>query len=59
MTQDQADQSLGKIIRGAIAKAMPLDYSSAVQLYLTVDLEGFGVVLIKVEVLGTQHAARH
>lgn len=59
MTQEEADKSLGKIVREAMTKAMPLDYSTAIQMYVTVDLEGFGVVLVKIEVLGSQRPTKH
>lgn len=59
MTQEEADLSLGKIIRETIAKALPLDFSKAVERYVTVDLDSLGVVLVKFEVLGTQRATKH
>lgn len=59
MTRDEADLELGKIVREAISKAMPLDYSRAVERYVTVDLDGLGIVLVKFEVLGTQQASKH
>ncbi len=54
ITQEQADAALGKIIREAIAKALPLQFSQAYRRYITIDLVGFGDVLIMVEICGTQ-----
>src|SRR5262249_35606993 len=60
MTQEEADLlALGRLVRDGIKKALPLDYSKAVEKYITVDLEGFGVVLVKIEVLGTQKETQH
>lgn len=59
MTQDEADRELGKIVRGLIAKAVPLDFSKTARRYVTVDLDGFGEVLVAIDVCGTVTATKH
>jgi hypothetical protein len=59
MTQEQIDTALGKIVRETIAKALPLDFSRALKRYITVDLVGFGEVLVAIEVCGTQLETQH
>jgi hypothetical protein len=59
MRQEEADQALGRIVREAIAKALPLDYKNALKQYVTVDLAGFGEVLVKIEVSGRKTETQH
>jgi hypothetical protein len=59
MTQDENDRLLGKMVREVIAKAMPLHYARAIEKYIEVDLAGFGLVMVKFEVRGTEKEVKH
>lgn len=53
MTQEDADQVLGKLVRTAVAKSLPLDPKQKLETFLTCEVGEFGIVLFKIEVLGT------